>query len=196
MAGRQENKHTAWPGSYLRVERRRALGVAFPVAMRRLQRLERQHGRARERDGDLPVHHQVLALVDESVALHAIRSAPQGVEGRPHLWVPHQSAALYRTADDRPGIATGALIQGKPLSYNNLNDADAAFELVSEFDEIAKGVAKIDSRAAECFTMADQAMVHTAIERAMERAIARAGNWSSRASERLGRDQAHDRASD
>ena len=33
---------------------------------------------------------------------------------------PHQTAALYRTADDRPGIATGALIQGKPLSYNCL----------------------------------------------------------------------------
>ena len=55
---------------------------------------------------------------------------------------PHQSAALYRTADDRPGIATGALIQGKPLSYNNLNDADAAFELVSEFDDPAVAIIK------------------------------------------------------
>ncbi|MDG1414905.1 MAG: bifunctional phosphoribosylaminoimidazolecarboxamide formyltransferase/IMP cyclohydrolase, partial [Alphaproteobacteria bacterium] len=32
---------------------------------------------------------------------------------------PHQSAALYLTADQRPGIATGELLQGKPLSYNN-----------------------------------------------------------------------------
>ncbi|MGA0234825.1 MAG: bifunctional phosphoribosylaminoimidazolecarboxamide formyltransferase/IMP cyclohydrolase [Alphaproteobacteria bacterium] len=55
---------------------------------------------------------------------------------------PHQSAALYLTADDRPGIATGELLQGKPLSYNNLNDADAAFELVSEFDDPAVAIIK------------------------------------------------------
>ena len=55
---------------------------------------------------------------------------------------PHQSAALYLTADDSPGIATGELLQGKPLSYNNLNDADAAFELVSEFDDPAVAIIK------------------------------------------------------
>ena len=48
---------------------------------------------------------------------------------------PHQTAALY-TVDDsvRPGAASATQIQGKELSYNNLNDTDAAFELVSEFD--------------------------------------------------------------
>ena len=55
---------------------------------------------------------------------------------------PHQSAALYLTAEQRPGIATGELLQGKPLSYNNLNDADAAFELVSEFDDPAVAIIK------------------------------------------------------
>jgi len=45
----------------------------------------------------------------------------------------HQSAAFYRTGDARPGVATATLVQGKALSYNNINDADAAFELVSEF---------------------------------------------------------------
>ena len=55
---------------------------------------------------------------------------------------PHQSAALYLTADQRPGIATGELLQGKPLSYNNLNDADAAFELVSEFEDPAVAIIK------------------------------------------------------
>ncbi len=45
---------------------------------------------------------------------------------------PHQSAAFYVT-DNRPGIASAIQIQGKELSYNNLNDTDAAFELVSEF---------------------------------------------------------------
>ena len=55
---------------------------------------------------------------------------------------PHQSAALYLTADKRPGIATGELLQGKALSYNNLNDADAAFELVSEFEDPAVAIIK------------------------------------------------------
>ena len=56
---------------------------------------------------------------------------------------PHQRAALYRMAGNgRPGIAAGTLIQGKPLSYNNLNDADAAFELVSEFEDPAVAIIK------------------------------------------------------
>ncbi len=46
---------------------------------------------------------------------------------------PHQAAAFYVTGEDRPGVATARQIQGKELSYNNLNDTDAAFELVSEF---------------------------------------------------------------
>lgn len=47
---------------------------------------------------------------------------------------PHQSAAFYRNGDDRPGVATARQWQGKELSYNNINDTDAAFELVAEFD--------------------------------------------------------------
>jgi phosphoribosylaminoimidazolecarboxamide formyltransferase/IMP cyclohydrolase len=46
---------------------------------------------------------------------------------------PHQSAAFYVTDSKRVGIASAIQIQGKELSYNNLNDTDAAFELVSEF---------------------------------------------------------------
>jgi phosphoribosylaminoimidazolecarboxamide formyltransferase/IMP cyclohydrolase len=46
---------------------------------------------------------------------------------------PHQSAALYRLASDGPSIAGAEQVQGKELSYNNLTDADAAFELISEF---------------------------------------------------------------
>ena len=46
---------------------------------------------------------------------------------------PHQAAAFYATGT-RPGIATATQIQGKELSYNNLNDTDAAFECVAEFD--------------------------------------------------------------
>jgi len=46
---------------------------------------------------------------------------------------PHQSAAFYTDGTDRPGVATATQWQGKELSYNNINDTDAAYELVSEF---------------------------------------------------------------
>jgi phosphoribosylaminoimidazolecarboxamide formyltransferase / IMP cyclohydrolase len=55
---------------------------------------------------------------------------------------PHQSAAFYVTGEQRPGIATAAQLQGKELSYNNLNDTDAAFELVAEFEEPAVAIIK------------------------------------------------------
>ena len=52
---------------------------------------------------------------------------------------PHQQAAFYRMPDARglvrPGVATATQVQGKALSYNNLNDTDAAFELAAEFDD-------------------------------------------------------------
>ncbi len=46
---------------------------------------------------------------------------------------PHQAAAFYTDGSHRPGVATARQAQGKALSYNNINDTDAAFELVSEF---------------------------------------------------------------
>lgn len=46
---------------------------------------------------------------------------------------PHQSAAFYKDGSDIPGVATAVQHQGKELSYNNINDTDAAFRLVSEF---------------------------------------------------------------
>jgi len=45
---------------------------------------------------------------------------------------PHQMAAFYASGDARPGVASAVQHQGKELSYNNLNDTDAAFELVAE----------------------------------------------------------------
>ncbi|MEL7215192.1 MAG: bifunctional phosphoribosylaminoimidazolecarboxamide formyltransferase/IMP cyclohydrolase [Pseudomonadota bacterium] len=47
---------------------------------------------------------------------------------------PHQRAAFYTDGSARPGVATAVQHQGKALSYNNINDTDAAFELVAEFD--------------------------------------------------------------
>ena len=46
---------------------------------------------------------------------------------------PHQKAAFYHDGSARPGVATAVQHQGKELSYNNINDTDAAFELVGEF---------------------------------------------------------------
>ena len=46
---------------------------------------------------------------------------------------PHQDAAFYTDGTERVGVATAQQLQGKELSYNNINDTDAAFELVSEF---------------------------------------------------------------
>jgi len=56
---------------------------------------------------------------------------------------PHQHAAFYRTPNDRPGVATAKQHQGKDLSFNNLNDTDAAFELISEFSPQTAAVAII-----------------------------------------------------
>ncbi|MCP5036304.1 MAG: bifunctional phosphoribosylaminoimidazolecarboxamide formyltransferase/IMP cyclohydrolase, partial [Rhodobacteraceae bacterium] len=46
---------------------------------------------------------------------------------------PHQTASFYKDGTDREGVASARQIQGKELSYNNINDTDAAFELVAEF---------------------------------------------------------------
>ncbi|VAV94698.1 IMP cyclohydrolase / Phosphoribosylaminoimidazolecarboxamide formyltransferase [hydrothermal vent metagenome] len=47
---------------------------------------------------------------------------------------PHQGAGFYQTSQTDIGVGNAKQVQGKAISYNNLNDADAAFELVSEFD--------------------------------------------------------------
>ncbi|HEX6842507.1 MAG TPA: bifunctional phosphoribosylaminoimidazolecarboxamide formyltransferase/IMP cyclohydrolase [Stellaceae bacterium] len=55
---------------------------------------------------------------------------------------PHQEAAFYVGGEPRPGIATSTQIQGRELSFNNLNDTDAAFELAAEFGEPAVAIIK------------------------------------------------------
>lgn len=55
---------------------------------------------------------------------------------------PDQQAAFYVTGQKRPGVATATQVQGKALSYNNYTDTDAAFELVSEFDQPACVIVK------------------------------------------------------
>jgi phosphoribosylaminoimidazolecarboxamide formyltransferase/IMP cyclohydrolase len=55
---------------------------------------------------------------------------------------PHQQGAFYRTGDNRPGVATARLLQGREMSYNNYADTDAAFELAAEFREPAVVIVK------------------------------------------------------
>ena len=63
---------------------------------------------------------------------------------------PHQSAAFYVGPESRPGVATARQLQGKELSYNNLNDTDAAFELVAEFAPEESAAAAIIKHANPC----------------------------------------------
>ncbi|MGH6825473.1 bifunctional phosphoribosylaminoimidazolecarboxamide formyltransferase/IMP cyclohydrolase [Methyloceanibacter sp.] len=63
---------------------------------------------------------------------------------------PHQWGAFYRTSESRFGVATAVQVQGKELSYNNLNDADAAYELVAEFDPGAAAAVAIIKHANPC----------------------------------------------
>ncbi len=63
---------------------------------------------------------------------------------------PHQAAALYLTGEARPGVATARQVQGKELSYNNINDTDAAYELVAEFDPERSAAVAIIKHANPC----------------------------------------------
>jgi phosphoribosylaminoimidazolecarboxamide formyltransferase / IMP cyclohydrolase len=63
---------------------------------------------------------------------------------------PHQWAGFYANGDTRPGVATARQVQGKTLSYNNINDTDAAFELVSEFDPAEVAAVAIIKHANPC----------------------------------------------
>ncbi|MFN7620010.1 MAG: bifunctional phosphoribosylaminoimidazolecarboxamide formyltransferase/IMP cyclohydrolase [bacterium] len=60
---------------------------------------------------------------------------------------PHQTGAFYRTGPfsgdlARPGVAHARQLQGKELGYNNIADADAAYELVAEFEAPACVIVK------------------------------------------------------
>jgi phosphoribosylaminoimidazolecarboxamide formyltransferase/IMP cyclohydrolase len=63
---------------------------------------------------------------------------------------PHQWAAFYRSGEQRFGVATAKQVQGKELSYNNLNDTDAAYELAAEFDPAAYAAIAIIKHANPC----------------------------------------------
>ena len=71
---------------------------------------------------------------------------------------PHQSAGIYKSSFQKSGIPYANLIQGKELSYNNINDADAALQLIKEFDPKESAVAII-KHANPCGVACGQSLV-------------------------------------
>jgi phosphoribosylaminoimidazolecarboxamide formyltransferase / IMP cyclohydrolase len=63
---------------------------------------------------------------------------------------PHQNAAFYATPEKRPGVSTARQLQGKELSYNNINDTDAAYECIGEFDPKGTAACVIVKHANPC----------------------------------------------
>jgi phosphoribosylaminoimidazolecarboxamide formyltransferase/IMP cyclohydrolase len=63
---------------------------------------------------------------------------------------PHQIAASYKGGEPRAGVLTARQLQGKELSYNNLNDTDAAYECVAEFDARRTAAVVIVKHANPC----------------------------------------------
>ncbi len=90
-----------------------------------------------------------LSLRDQSVHVEPEEEIPAHVSLRLHRERPlrygenpHQKAALYRIAEDEPGLAAARQLQGKELSFNNYLDLDAAWALVAEFSEPACAIIK------------------------------------------------------
>jgi phosphoribosylaminoimidazolecarboxamide formyltransferase/IMP cyclohydrolase len=79
---------------------------------------------------------------------------------------PHQTAAFYRTPEQRFGVATARQLQGKQLSYNNINDTDAAYECVAEFEPQRTAACVIVKHANPC-GVAEGDSLHDAYRKAL-----------------------------
>jgi len=79
---------------------------------------------------------------------------------------PHQTSAFYRTPDTRPGVSTARQLQGRELSYNNINDTDAAYECIAEFDPARTAACVIVKHANPC-GVAEGADLVTAYRKAL-----------------------------
>ncbi|HLK25380.1 MAG TPA: bifunctional phosphoribosylaminoimidazolecarboxamide formyltransferase/IMP cyclohydrolase [Caulobacteraceae bacterium] len=80
---------------------------------------------------------------------------------------PHQAAAFYAFEHPRPGVASARQLQGKELSYNNINDTDAAIELVAEFAADESAAVAIIKHANPC-GVARGPDLKTAYQRALQ----------------------------
>jgi phosphoribosylaminoimidazolecarboxamide formyltransferase/IMP cyclohydrolase len=79
---------------------------------------------------------------------------------------PHQTAAFYRTPEQRFGVATARQLQGKQLSYNNINDTDAAYECAAEFEPQRTAACVIVKHANPC-GVAEGDSLHDAYRKAL-----------------------------
>ena len=77
-----------------------------------------------------------------------------------------QAAAFYRGPESRPGVSTARQVQGKQLSYNNINDTDAAYEAVAEFAPERSAAVVIVKHANPC-GVAEGASLREAYEKAL-----------------------------
>jgi phosphoribosylaminoimidazolecarboxamide formyltransferase/IMP cyclohydrolase len=72
---------------------------------------------------------------------------------------PHQAAAFYRAPGERYGVSSARQVQGKQLSYNNINDTDAAYECVAEFNAKRNAACVIVKHANPCGVAEDKNLV-------------------------------------
>ncbi len=110
-----------------------------------------------------------IEVVDGQLADAAPEAVPHFLNVQAHRSLalrygenPHQSAALYANFDG--GVANGRQLQGKELSYNNLVDLDAAWQLILEFSGPACAIIK-HTNPCGC---AEQASLAEAYRRAFE----------------------------
>jgi phosphoribosylaminoimidazolecarboxamide formyltransferase/IMP cyclohydrolase len=114
---------------------------------------------------DAAINARLLAEVERPARSYFAQGGPRLQDLR-YGENPHQDAALYASPEVSPGVATARQTQGKALSFNNIADADAAFELVSEFDPEDQAACAIIKHANPC-----GAAVADDLSRAYERAF-------------------------
>ncbi len=135
---------------------------AFPLALRK-QLAARAYARTAAYDAG------IAGWFAETLGLPAGRNVSFGGSLAQSLRYgenPHQQAGFYLTGERRPGVASARQLQGKQLSYNNINDTDAAFELVAEFDPAGRAAIAIIKHANPCGVATGESLV-SAYEKAL-----------------------------
>jgi phosphoribosylaminoimidazolecarboxamide formyltransferase/IMP cyclohydrolase len=113
-----------------------------------------------------PVPQGVPAIFDDDAMPEAIRVIAERKAVLRYGENPHQKAALYLDGSGR-GVAAAKQLQGKELSYNNIVDLDACWELVGEFDAAKDAAVAIIKHTNPCGA-ATGASVVEAYRRALE----------------------------
>ncbi len=127
------------PGDYARLMEEMTSGDGATTAAFRRQLAAKAYGRTGAYDAAISAWFNAVegATFPERLVFSGTRKQTMRYGENPH-----QAAAFYVSGERRPGVATAEQIQGKELSFNNLNDTDAAFELVSEFEPPAVAIIK------------------------------------------------------